>query len=666
MNTNEQREADADRHQQIDDHFDLARKKHKEVIQDSWFRCEQFGLEHGSQPDFATLPASELADLHDQHRSLMDTTEHEVLPYYENILNNSACMIVLADRQGHVLNTWGQSRFGDASRHGLIGGNQWSEAGAGTNAIGTALITGQAVQVGRDEHFLRANRFMVGSASPIYDTHNDLVGVLDISSDAYLPQDHTLGMVKLMSLSVENRLIYSAFQQKHFILTFNTNVVSLDSHWSGMLVLDENGTIVSANRRAEIVLAQDLALLNISQVFDCEMREIKQHPATLPMKLCALGRYQMYVKVIPPLSPVMRAPDFRQRPDYVPPQENQPHPMSWDTPMQPSAQSCDLGKPQPTDNPSRRISIPPNVIPLEDLEHGDERVRRVVRQAHKIMEKDIPILIHGETGAGKEILVRTLHYHSSRAKEMLVAVNCAAIPAELVESELFGYDKGAFTGAHTKGSIGLIRRAHRGTLFLDEIGEMPLPVQSRLLRVLQERVVTPLGSTETYPVDIKLISATNRVLKEEVTEGRFRQDLYYRISGLNIELPALRDRADKAAIINYVHQRLRLEEPGPELNDEMIGLLVRHNWPGNMRQLVHVLKVGMAMADGDELEEWHLPDDFFDELDNVRCESKRKPSEEPLERLIPKLLREYNGNVSQTAKAAGVSRNTVYKYSKTE
>lgn len=652
--------------------LDTNTKDHKDVIQESWFRCEQYGLEHGSQPNFATLPKEELKDRVEQHHSLLETTEKEVLPYYENILSNSSCMIVLADRQGHVLNTWGQSRFGPASEHGLVGGNQWTEVGVGTNAIGTALITGHAIQVGRDEHFLRANRFMVGSASPIYDTKNDLVGVLDISSDAYLPQDHTLGMVKLMSLSVENRLIYSAFQKDHFILTFNTNVVSLDSHWSGILVLDENGIIVSANRRAEVVLAQDLALLNINQVFDCSMREIKHHPPNAPMKLRAMGRFQIYVKVIPPLAPVMRVPDFRNRADYIPPV----------TPLDAEAQTApfdltaytesDTG-PEATETHEEQSSareitaaqpqypLPPNVIPLEQLEHGDVRVRRTVRQAHKIMEKDIPILIHGETGAGKEILVRSLHYHSSRASEMLVAVNCAAIPSELVESELFGYERGAFTGAQNKGSIGLIRRAHRGTLFLDEIGEMPLTVQSRLLRVLQERMVTPLGSTEVFPVDIKLISATNRILKDEVAEGRFREDLYYRISGLNIELPSLRDRADKAELIRYVFERLRLEEPAQPLSEHLLKMLVKHPWPGNMRQLVHVLKVGMAMADGDELEDWHLPDDFFDELDSPH-QPGNTPEVEPLERLIPRLLKEHHGNVSKTAKAAGVSRNTVYKY----
>lgn len=644
MTNKKQEETIGDDTAMLRPHVNLTDEEHKQQIEASWYRCEQFGLEHATEPNFSTLPSGELNDLRDQHRSLLETTENEIIPYYENILSNSACMIVLADRQGHVLNTWGQKRFGRGQYHGLVEGNQWTEQGVGTNAIGTALISGRAIQVGRDEHFLRANRYMVGSASPIFDTGNELLGVLDISSDAYLPQDHTLGMVKLMSLSVENRLIFTAFQQDHFILSFNTNLTSLDSHWSGLLVLDDRGTIISANRRAEVVLARDLSLLNISQIFDCDMREIKNQPLHMPMKLRALGRYQFYVKALPPVTHVMKVPDYRTSGHYQAPAASLP---SQATPL-----------------PSQ---IPDNVIPLDELEHGDERVRRTVKQAHKIMEKDIPILIHGETGAGKEIFVRSLHYHSSRYKEMLVAVNCAAIPAELVESELFGYEKGAFTGAQTKGSIGLIRRAHKGTLFLDEIGEMPIAVQSRLLRVLQERVVTPLGSTEAYPVDVKLISATNRHLKEEVAEGRFRQDLYYRISGLNIELPALKLRQDKRELIAYVHERLRAEEPGPALSDAMLDLLEAHPWPGNMRQLVHVLKVGMAMADEDELEEWHLPDDFFDDLNNgidkVDADGDHSDGlKEPIEETITRLLEEYQGNVSRTAKAAGVSRNTVYKY----
>lgn len=158
-------------------------------------------------------------------------------------------------------------------------------------------------------------------------------------------------------------------------------------------------------------------------------------------------------------------------------------------------------------------------------------------QAGLLLEKDIPVLVEGETGVGKEVFVDALHRASSRARQPLVAVNCAAIPAELVESELFGYDKGAFTGAHHKGNPGLIRKADHGILFLDEIGDMPLPTQARLLRVLQSRSIQPLGSGEPVPVDIRVVSASNRNLADEVRAGRFRQDLYYRIAGLTLVLP---------------------------------------------------------------------------------------------------------------------------------
>ncbi len=622
---------------------------HLALIEASWQRCKDYGLTHHSNPEYHTLSQGDLSAMLDEHSLLVNTTQTEVLPYYEHILSNSSCMIVLADRQGHVLNTWGDQRFADA-RHGLFVGNQWNEVCNGTNAIGTAIASGQAVQVGREEHFLRANRFMTGSAAPIYNTHKEMVGVLDISTDAYLPQDHTLGMARIMTQTVENRLIVNSFAQEHILLTFNTNVGSLESAWSGLLAIDENGRVISANRRAEIMLAHDLALMDISDLFGCSLREFRQQPEGLPLEVTALGKYRMHVLVkAPKRSTPVVAPDFR---------------------------TSSVKK----DDALAGRTLPPDVVPLDELEHGDARVRKVVAQARRLMEKDIPILIHGETGAGKEVLVKALHHHSTRAAFSLVAVNCAAIPAELVESELFGYEKGAFTGANSKGAIGLIRKAHRGTLFLDEIGEMPPHVQSRLLRVLQERKVTPLGSTESFLVDIKLISATNRQLKEEVRAGRFREDLYYRVSGLNLALPALREREDKGALIAYVHRRLMAME-GEDyvpLSDPILDLFKQHPWPGNVRQLMSVLSVALAMADGDEITQAHLPEDFFEDQrrtgetnhtslePGMHCTTTSMGSgkEESLQDRILRLYDQYDGNVSQTAKQAGVSRNTVYKYTR--
>lgn len=460
-----------------------------------------------------------------------------------------------------------------------------------------------------------------GPAIPVLDGHERQVGALCLYTTTKMGGDYTLGLVKLMAHGIENRLLFRTYQDEAHILRFNTSASSLDTNWAGLLVIDYGGVIRAANRRARTMLGEQLMNVHIRQVFDLEPEELTSIASRKPAGLQANGNYQIFAQL------------SSRREDYF------------------------AGNPAIPDYRVPDDLIPNDVVAPGDLEHGDSRVRRLVRQARKIMEKDIPILIYGETGSGKEILVRSLHYHSSRAPGPLIAVNCAAIPSELAESQLFGYEKGAFTGAHTKGYVGLIRQANGGTLFLDEIGEMPLTLQSRLLRALQERVVTPLGSTESYPVDIKLISATNRSLRNDIVQGHFRQDLYYRIAGLNVELPSLRERTDIKPLITFVHQRLLQTEPGPPLEADMLDMLARHPWPGNMRQLVHVLQVGMAMADGDTLEETHLPDDFF--ADASEPVSVRT---EPLGELLPRLYRANGGNISRTARAAGVSRNTVYKY----
>ncbi|GGB86794.1 sigma-54-dependent Fis family transcriptional regulator [Marinobacterium zhoushanense] len=614
----------------------LKEQNHTEVVENSWDRCRSFGLDHNSTPTLIQLGTGERRDLKEEHRYLVRTTDTEVLPFYENILSNSKCMILLADSRGQVLNGWGDQRFVAPQQKSFFQeGSSWDERFNGTNAIGTAIASGQAVQIQRDEHFLKANRFMIGSAAPIYDTNRDLLGVLDISSDAYLPQAHTLGMVKLMSQSIENRLIMKTFSSEHFMLTFNTNLDNIDSQWSGLIVFTEEGTIISANRRAELLLGYDLALADVSQIFNCPLRELKNHPELLPLKLQTPNRHNMHAVIKRPAEKPIQAVDYRK---------------------QRSVSAETFGE-----------------ITLDRIGYGDERVARCVRQAERLIEKDIPILIHGETGVGKEVFVKALHQRSSRRPHALVAVNCAAIPSELVESELFGYEKGAFTGASTKGAIGLIRKAHKGTLFLDEIGEMPLKAQARLLRVLQERKVTPLGSTESYPVNIKLVSATNRCLRAQVQEGGFRQDLYYRVSGLNLELPPLRERSDRRTLFQQVHRMHREPHQQAELSDEILNLFEQHPWPGNIRQLISVLQIALAMADDEPVESWHLPDDFFHDIreqtswegsDPEPAVASAAPGSADNESLLAETLVEYNrleGNISRTAKRLGISRNTLYK-----
>lgn len=596
---------------------------HDAIVQTSWQRCRAFGLDHQSAPAFDQLPAAGIARLLDSHHSLVQTTHQEVLPYYENILSNSNCLIMLADNQGQVLTSWGTQRFIEPNlARGFQAGASWMERSSGTNAIGTALACEQAVHIEHDEHFLKANRFMTGSAAPIFDAERKVIAVLDVSSDSYLPPSHTLGMVKMMSQTVENRLILNLFHGQHFQLTFNTGLNNLDSQWAGLLIFDESGQVLSANRRADNLLGVRLSRVSVESLFKVSLLELINQPEGLPFALQTSGRNRFQCLLKRPKQAPVQARVFVA--------EDKPAPAS--------------------------------VISLNTLHFGDSRVEKAVRQAERLLEKDIPLLIHGETGVGKEVFVKALHQASSRQKQAFIAVNCAAIPAELVESELFGYEKGAFTGANQKGSIGLIRKADKGTLFLDEIGDMPLPTQARLLRVLQERCVQPVGSSELFPVDLRIISATNRSLREQVQLGRFREDLYYRIGGLTLELPPLRERSDKQALFKRLWEQHREPTQWAGLSPEVLELFEKHPWPGNLRQVSSVVQVALAMAEEQPVRPEHLPDDFFVDLEM-----------EPVETAAPlgldlndvealnRELKAAGGNISHLARRLGVSRNTLYK-----
>lgn len=596
---------------------------HDTIVRESWARCRQFGLSHQSRPVFDPLPHERVTQLLDANQALVHTTHQQVLPFYENILSNSNCLILLADHQGHVLTSWGTQRFVDAEhKFGFIAGASWLEQGAGTNAIGTALACEQAVHIEHDEHFLKANRFMTGSAAPIFDAERQVIAVLDVSSDSFLPPSHTLGMVKMMGQTVENRLILDRFEASHFQLIFNTGLNNLDSQWAGLLMIDDMGRIRCANRRADTLLGTVPTGSHVESLFSGSLERLLQQPEGQPFALLAAGQNRFHC--------LLRRPKAAVTYLHVVP-----------------------GK--------RPLSASPSPVA-----EGDERVTTASRQALKMLEKNIPLLVTGETGVGKELFVKALHNASSRAAQPFIAVNCAAIPSELVEAELFGYEKGAFTGANHKGSVGLIRKADGGTLFLDEIGDMPLAVQARLLRVLQERSVQPVGGGEASAVDIRVVSATHCSLRDLVQEGRFRQDLYYRVSGLSVELPPLRERSDRRDLARSLWEQHREPQQGAGFSAEVLELFDAHPWPGNLRQMSTVIQVALALADEQPIGPEHLPGDFFIDLEN----SDQTPvSTIPFgRRAIPEsaealndLLQANGGNISQLAKQLGVSRNTLYK-----
>jgi len=321
-------------------------------------------------------------------------------------------------------------------------------------------------------------------------------------------------------------------------------------------------------------------------------------------------------------------------------------------------------------HPQSTKPIPKSVTysPSSELHQGDERIENAWQQACKVIDKQIHLLILGETGVGKSEFVKALHQQSKRKQSPLVIVNCGALPKDLIESELFGYAPGAFTGASHKGYQGKIRQADKGTLFLDEIADMPLEAQCRLLHFLQEKEVVPVGSNQTYHVDIQIIAATHKNIELLIAEGRFRQDLYYRLNGLVFHLPSLRERKDKVALIKNIHRKHCKNEQ--KLDSDLLNLLKDFAWPGNIRELDNVLHVATLLAcDEPKLMLKHIPDHIsasLQSLSQTRSSGMEDSSEdislqETVEDTLIKIYRANNGNISKTSKILSISRNTIYR-----
>ncbi len=564
-----------------------------EQIEQSHQRCAALGLTRVERPDFEPLMRSDLSVARERNQRLFTHAAPVMEMLFEQIVDTES-MIVLADDQGTILHSVGDDRFLErAGKVALSPGVNWAEHSKGTNAIGTALFQESPTVVHGGEHFINANSFLTCSAAPIFDPRGNMIGVLDVSGDHRSYHQHTMGLVRMSARMIENQWLSDDFGNR-LRLHFHSRAEFIGTLLEGILVVGADGKILGANRSAIDQLGMSSAALrmhSLTSLFGTSVAAIFDHfRAPLPTPAClslASGR-----KV------------------FVNARFNGPRAMMAG--MESAAAPARALPPHPGTAPSGAFSG------LQYLRTGDPQIDAVVQKVQRVLNRDIPLLILGETGTGKELLARAVHQDSNRARQPFVAVNCASIPESLIEAELFGYEDGAFTGARRKGACGRIVQAHGGTLFLDEIGDMPLALQARLLRVLQERCVTPLGSQKSIPVDIAVIGATHRNLREMIEAGTFREDLYYRINGLVVRLPALRDRRD----LDMVAQRILLSEcpqGAPMIAPAVAALFERYAWPGNIRQLANVLRTAVVMAAGEaQITEHHLSDDFLEDTRRLR------------------------------------------------
>lgn len=638
------------------------------LILRSWARCRDSGLDPGSTRAVELAGRGQLEASRNQSGRLLGLASGVMEHVFEQI-RASGSMVILADLDGMIIHSLGDPAFVDrAQRVALQPGARWDEASLGTNGIGTALLERAPVEVFGSEHYLDRNMFLTCCASPIYDAHGAMTGVFDISGDYRNPQRHTMGLVRLSVQLLEKRLFEDEFG-KHIVFAFHTRPEYVGSLQEGLVALGPDGAILGANRTAREWLVRQLGeagTASFAELFKLGFGTILDRAQSSAGDLVRLGMKnggEIWVQV------------RGMRPLAIAGAAAEPEEPRLRTVASPRSAEPRAG----------------DALTLDQLATGDERMRRAIERARRIAGKDIPLLVQGESGSGKELFARAFHNASHRADGPFVALNCAAIPENLIESELFGYVGGAFTGARREGAIGKVQQAHGGTLFLDEIGDMPLSMQTRLLRVLQERSVTPVGGVRTIPVDIQLVCATHRVLRDAVANGDFREDLYYRINGLTVTLPPLRERTDVSTLVDRLLQA-EARESGREqirISPEVRQFFLSYAWPGNIRQLHSVIRVSAALLDDDEDEigSLHLPEELFGP--DPLCERNGPiampmsppaaapavspelagPAEPAVARSLDELeleaiaavMREVKGNVSAAARRLGVSRNTLYR-----
>ncbi|MGV3709353.1 MAG: sigma-54-dependent Fis family transcriptional regulator [Gemmatimonas sp.] len=580
-------------------------------IRRSWARSEQWRLQSaGLTPMVAPL----LRERRDASRLLLDSAQPELDALAEHAIG-SGCVVIVTDASGVILEEIGSPDFlSKAQRYALLPGVEWSEGQCGTNAIGTVLVEREALAVLGGEHFLPANGSLGCAASPIFTGRGEIAGVLDVTGDAVRVDGHTLSMVRMASQQIEHRMLMSSIGGH--VLRFHVNGSVLGSAREGVISIID-GQIVAANRIA-------LGLMN--ERWDTVLDQSADR--VLGRAWNRLGKHASSVTI---------------------------------------GDSTVVASLQRAEREARRRSM---TVVAEDMKEVDQGK---LAKAARVMDAGVPVLITGETGAGKEVFAKKLHAASSRHDGPFVAVNCAALPESLIESELFGYEEGAFTGAKRRGAVGRIREADGGVLLLDEIGDMPLTLQTRLLRVLEERTVTPLGGGKAVPVDFRLVCATHRDLSERVREGAFRADLLYRVQGYEVQLPALRDSDDKRAIFARVLAELGGTERGITIGDDVMDAFEHHTWPGNMRELASVLRTMIALADNNAIltledlpASMPAPAPKLGELRVLSFGTSHSTHAQPLadieQQAIERALAHSNGNVAAAAKQLGVHRSTIYRH----
>ncbi len=622
----------------------IPEKKRTEIIS-SWERCKSKGLSPLKSQSPVLFHDTSLQQLRENNDFLLKVA----IPHLDNIFQ--VCSDVawyIVDKEGIMLDARANSKhWRIMETFQVIPGTDCSENASGTCAVGLSLKTGKPIQVFSAEHYFQVFHPYVDSAAPIRDPiSNQIIGALQVVTEKNVIRGHDLYLIINQVKQIERAIGPRIMEH---------NLASLESMFQMIqepfLIFDRSGIITRHNAAAQYYLnvntGKPLSLFVELPNNQKEWEELFERG----FQSVAYGRNRNEWKV------------------HTQPYQIDDRVFGGIALFQKISFSM---SPSSSKNKTR------TVYQFQDILTEDSAMQRVIQLAKKAAFSEKPVLITGETGTGKEMLAQSIHSFGSRQTGPFIAINCGAIPKDLAASELFGYEGGAFTGAKSKGSKGKFLSADQGTIFLDEIGDLPLEVQVYLLRVLEERMVVPIGGSHPVPINVRVIAATHKDLKEEVKKGTFREDLYHRLNVIFLSVPPLRERQkDINLLIDYFLTHLHEGTSKPEMDTSVRELLISYPWPGNIRQLKNVIERAMFHSEQNRITIDDLPYDLFESVIEKatrkeitgRNNDKALHNGNLLNRKKKKLTRETmiealnqtEGNISKAASLVGVSRMTIYR-----
>nr|WP_282580142.1 sigma-54-dependent Fis family transcriptional regulator [Natroniella sulfidigena] len=559
---------------------------------------------------------------------------------YQSI-KGSNFTVILTDKSGYILKVIGDSNFKEEARDVcLIEGANWAEKRQGTNAIGTVIEELSPLTVYASEHYFKQNHFLTCSAAPIFDAEDEFIGVLDISGHYKLAHAHTLGLVTAAARLIQNRLLVKDIEED-LVLSERKQSLILKSVDQGLFNLNQDGIITQINQKGSQILGyppQECIGRGIedffpNSTFDSLVKSVQAQPKE--EMVWNLKREKL---------------QFASKAKVVSNAEGDVTDVIIEV------------KDSLADKKLAQQKQVKTKYSFADIIGQSKAMTKVIDLASKVAVNDSSVLLLGPTGTGKELFAQAIHNKSPRRDNNFVTVNCGAIPDNLIESELFGYEEGAFTGAKKKGRQGKFQLADGGTIFLDEIGEMALNAQVKLLRVLQENEVSSVGSDQVIPVNARVIAATNQNLRKRVANKEFREDLYYRLNVIEIKLPALQERGKDIIILaeHFIEKYGQLlGKSRVKITEEVEAALLNYDWPGNIRELENIIERALNLVEGNLIQLEHLPDYLRESKTSNKPTGKLLSLAEA--EAIRNALQHFNGNISKTADCLQIARNTLYR-----